>query len=66
MERLVAWFARERNRAYLYRVTVAVIAVLVGAGLLGGITADQILFLIGALLGVGGGTLASANTTTKE
>jgi hypothetical protein len=40
--------------------------VLVGAGLLGGITADQILFLIGALLGVGGGTLASANTTTKE
>lgn len=63
MTRVAAWFARQRNRAYLYRGLVGTAPVAVTYGLA---TEHQVVVVLGAAaawLGVG---LASVNTTTKE
>lgn len=54
--------ARPEVRAYIYGVSIPLIALLVGLGYLTDGTASLILNLVGAVLGVGTSTLAAANT----
>lgn len=63
LSRVRTWFARERNRAYLYRVLLAVGAGAVAYGVLSEQEVEVIALILGEVLGVG---LAARNTTTKE
>jgi len=52
----------ERTRAYIYRVAVAVLAVLAGYGL---IADEKVPLIVGALAAILPTTLAAKNTSTK-
>lgn len=54
----------EKQRAYLYRITTAAIALLVVYGVLDEGTAAEWAILAAAVLGVGEGVVAAANTPT--
>lgn len=54
----------EATRAYLYRVAVALIPILVVAGYVAGDQAQLWLGLAAAVLGVGSAGLAARNTST--
>ena len=56
----------EPTRAWLYRIALAVIAILVVYGVVSEGEAAHWALLIAAVLGIGEGALASANTTTKR
>ena len=58
-------FTNERTRAYLYRIAVAAIPLLVVAGVLSSEDAAIWLGVAAAVLGVSTAGLATANTTTK-
>ena len=55
----------DHTRAWLYRIVTALAALLVTLGLLTEDVAGDVLVLAGAILAVGEGTLAAANTPTK-
>lgn len=57
--------AQPRTRAYIYGISIPLIALLVGLGYLTDGTAGLILNLVAAVLGVGTSTLAVANTDAK-
>jgi len=56
----------ERTRAWIYRISVAVVPVLTGYGVIEDSKAALWLGLIGAVLGTGASLMASANTSTKS
>jgi hypothetical protein len=56
----------ERVRAYLYRLSVVVLPILTGAGMLTESKAGMVIGLIGAMLSAGPGVLAAANTAAKS
>lgn len=56
----------EPTRAWLYRIALAVIALLVAYGVVSEGEAAQWALLIAAVLGIGEGALATANTTTRR
>lgn len=53
-------------RAYIYGISIPLIALLVGLGVVTDGTAGLILNLVAAVLGVGTSTLAVANTPPRE
>lgn len=55
-----------KTRAYIYGVSIPLIALLVGLGYLTDGTAGLVLNLVAAVLGVGTSTLAVANTPAKD
>jgi len=57
--------SNEATRAWLYRIIVAAIPILVALGYLAGDQAQLWLGLAAAVLGVGASGLAVANTTTS-
>lgn len=57
--------AHPRTRAYVYGISVPLIALLVGLGHLTDGTAELVLNLVAAVLGIGTSTLAVANTDAK-
>lgn len=57
--------ANEATRAYIYRVIATVIPILVLSGYLAGDQVQLWLNLAAAVLGLAGGGLAAAHTTTK-
>ena len=57
--------AQPRTRAYIYGVSIPLIALLVGLGYLTDGTAGLVLNLVAAVLGVGSSALAVANTDAK-
>jgi hypothetical protein len=56
----------EKTRAYIYRIAVAAVPLLVGYGVIEDSAAALWLGLAGAALGFGTNVLASANTSTKK
>ena len=62
MDTIRQWFRSERNRAWLYRLSLALIAILVAYGVL---TDEQAPLVIGLLAAMFPAGLATANTTTK-
>lgn len=54
-----------QTRAYLYRIAVAVIPVLIAFGYLTSDVASLVLTVAAAVLGVGTAGLAAANTSTR-
>ena len=62
INRLIGWFKDEGHRGYLYRIFLALLAVLVVFGALTDDEVAKIILLIGAILGIGGNGLATANT----
>lgn len=62
MDRITALLGNEAFRAYVYRVALAVIAILVGVGVLTDEMAPLVIGLLAALLPTG---LAVANTSTS-
>ena len=63
MTKITEWLAVEAHRAYVYRVALAVIALLVGLGVLTDESAPLVIGLLAALLPTG---LAVANTSTNR
>lgn len=63
MTKILEWLADEPHRAYVYRVALAIIAVLVGVGVLTDEMAPLVIGLLAALLPTG---LAVANTSTSR
>jgi hypothetical protein len=57
-----AWWTAER-RAWLYKVAVAAVPLLVSIGIVTGDTAALILNIVAAVLGVGAGGMALSNVT---
>jgi NCAIR mutase (PurE)-related protein len=57
---------KESTRAWIYRVAVAAVPVLVGYGVVEDSKAALWVGLAGAVLGFGTNLLASANTSTKS
>lgn len=57
-----AWWTAER-RAWLYKVAVAAVPLLVSIGIVTGDTASLILNIVAAVLGVGAGGMALSNVT---
>lgn len=55
-----------KARAYIYGISIPLIALLVGLGVVADGTAGLILNLVAAVLGVGTSTLAVANTPPRE
>ena len=55
----------EKTRAWIYRIAIAVVPLLVMYGLIEDSSAALWLGVVGALLGTGTNVLASANTSTK-
>lgn len=55
-----------KTRAYIYGISIPLIALLVGLGVVADGTAGLILNLVAAVLGVGTSTLAVANTPPRE
>lgn len=53
-------------RKYIYGISIPLIALLVGLGLVDEGTSALVLTLVGAILGVGTSTLAVANTDTHR
>jgi hypothetical protein len=65
------WLSRmlhgaEHHRAYFYRVAGTVGILLTGEGLITDGTWSRVALVIGAILGVGGNGLATANTSTER
>lgn len=58
--------AQPRTRAYIYGVSIPLIALLVGLGYLTDGTAGLVLNLVAAVLGVGSSALAVANTSAPK
>jgi hypothetical protein len=58
--------AQPRTRAYIYGVSIPLIALLVGLGYLTDGTAGLVLNLVAAVLGVGTSTLAAVNTPAPK
>lgn len=56
--------AQPATRAWIYGVSIPLIALLVGLGYVTDGTASLILNLVAAVLGIGTSTLAAANTAT--
>jgi len=56
----------EKTRAWIYRITTALVPVLTGYGVIEDSKAALWLGLAGAVLGFGVSALASANTSTKN
>lgn len=56
----------DTQRAYAYRIALAISALLVGYGVLSEAEAAQWAVLAAALLGIGSETLATRHTTTKD
>lgn len=56
----------EATRAWLYRILTTVIGLLLILGFLAEDVAQQAMLIAAAVLGIGEGALASANTTTKR
>jgi len=56
----------EKTRAWIYRITTALVPVLTGYGVIEDSKAALWLGLAGAVLGFGASALASANTSTKN
>lgn len=56
----------EKTRAYLYRVSLAVLPLLVLYGVISENEAAEYALLAAALLGVGDAALAARNTTTND
>lgn len=54
-----------KTRAYIYGISIPLIALLVGLGVVADGTAGLILNLVAAVLGVGTSTLAVANTPPR-
>lgn len=61
MTRISQWLSNPKHRAYLYSLAVAAGPLLIAAGILTTDDWDRALDLIGALLLIGTGTLATAN-----
>lgn len=61
MTRISQWLSNPKHRAYLYAIMVAAGPILIAAGILTPDDWDRALDLIGAILLIGGGTLATAN-----
>jgi len=57
---MIEWFSKERNRAIVYRVLVAVVPLLLAAGWISEEVSVQVL---GIATAVFGGVLASGNTS---
>ncbi|WP_336881376.1 phage holin [Rhodococcus globerulus] len=55
----------QNQRAYFYRVALAVLAVLLGYGVLASGDVANLSLLVGAVLGVPVSGLAAANTSTE-
>ena len=55
-----------KTRAYIYGISIPLIALLVGLGVVADGTAGLILNLVAAVLGVGTSTLAVANTPPRD
>lgn len=55
----------EKTRAYIYRIVLAVIPLLIGLGFIPEVHSTAIVELAAALLGVGAAGLAVANTSTQ-
>jgi hypothetical protein len=55
----------QKTRAWIYRVSLALVPVLTGYGVISDSKAALWLGVIGAVLGLGTNALASANTSTK-
>ena len=67
LENLLSLFHwAERNRAYFYRVATVIGAVLVAGHYVTDGDLSQILYVLGAILGIGSPALAAANTSTKR
>lgn len=58
--------AQPRTRAYIYGVSIPLIALLVGLGYLTDGTAGLVLNLVAAVLGVGSSALAAVNTSVPK
>lgn len=58
--------AQPRTRAYIYGISIPLIALLVGLGYLTDGTAGLVLNLVAAVLGVGSSALAAANTSVPK
>ena len=63
MTRLGQWFSVERHRAWLYRVSLAIIALLIGLGVLADEQGPLLIGLAAAMFPIG---TAVANTTTTK
>lgn len=61
MRKIREFFGKESNRAYIYRVSLAVIPLLTAYGIVSDTLAAQIVGLVGAVFNAG---LAAANTST--
>lgn len=61
MKAIKNWFSVTENRAYVYRVIVALSTVAVAYGV---ISETEVTVLLGAIAAVLGTTLAAANTST--
>ena len=58
--------AKEKTRAYIYRILLAVLPLLVIYGLISEHEAAQFAIVGAAILGVAADALATANTSTKD
>lgn len=65
MKKLIAWLRPESTRAYLYRVLLVLLPVLVGLAHWSSGTSSTILTIAAAVLGFGSPALAAAHTSTK-
>lgn len=66
MKSLTGWLSNESHRAYLYRIAVVLVPVLVTAGVLTSGVAQTVLTIAAAVLGLGAPAVAAANTSTKK
>lgn len=56
----------EKTRAWIYRISLALVPILTGYGLIEDSKAALWVGVVGAILGFGTNALASANTSTKR
>lgn len=66
MTKLKAWLEVEAHRAYLYRILIVVVPLLVAGGVLTDGNAQTVLGILAALLGFGAPALAAHKTSTKR
>lgn len=66
MTKIKLWLEVEAHRAYLYRILLVVVPLLVAGGILTDGGAQTILGVLAALLGFGAPALAAHKTSTKR
>lgn len=66
MTKLKDWLEVEANRAYVYRILLVVVPLLVAGGILTDGGAQVVLGVLAALLGFGAPALAAHKTSTKR